>query len=356
MAGARSSSILIFVLLAALAACRSDASRVRAAEVPLGFFDLVLQNDSIGLGDNTDRGYTNGVEFAYTLASSQTPDALDAFARDLPFFPAGASGTALKFVFGQEMYTPDDIRNPQLIVDDRPYAGWLYGGVRAINLELDDSEDQHDRLDVWALDLGVVGPSSRADHYQREFHELIGSADPRGWDHQIRDEFGAVLRYERHRRGGTTELWEGVQGDLATAFKAQVGNIDTRVTLGTSVRIGWNLPRDFGSGLEPVETAGAGPFAVQTKLRRDSGHAFFVLGVDGHAVARNIFLDGNTTKDSHSVDKLWFVAELFAGIEIELTRRIRLSYLHHFRTPEFETATRNARRQDFAAFWIRIGI
>ena len=352
MIGARTSSLSALVLLSSLAACVSDEAVVRGADVPLGFFDLQVQNDSIGLGDNTDRGYTNGVEIAYTLASSQTPAGLEAFAQNLPLFPEGASGTAVQFVFGQEMYTPDDLSAEQLLSGDRPYAGWLYGGMRAKSLTLDESDSRHDRLDVWALDIGVVGPSSRADQYQREFHKLIGSADPRGWRHQIRDEVGAILRYERHRRGGATELWEGVDGDITTAFEAQVGNIDTRVTLGTSVRIGWNLPRDFGTGLE----AAASPGDAAAARARESGHVFFVLGVDGHAVARNIFLDGNTVKDSHSVDKLWFVAELRAGFEIELTRRIRLSYLHHFRTPEFETGTSNARRQDFAALWLRIGI
>ena len=54
----------------------------------------------------------------------------------------------------------------------------------------------------------------------------------------------------------------------------------------------------------------------------------------GRAVARNIFLDGNTFADSDSVDKIPFVADLNAGLAITYGR-VRTSYAIVYRTKEF---------------------
>jgi hypothetical protein len=51
-------------------------------------------------------------------------------------------------------------------------------------------------------------------------------------------------------------------------------------------------------------------------------------------VAHDIFLDGNTWKDSHSVDREPFVADLQAGLAL-LFDRFRLTYTHVFVSPEF---------------------
>jgi hypothetical protein len=58
-------------------------------------------------------------------------------------------------------------------------------------------------------------------------------------------------------------------------------------------------------------------------------------GAEGRAVARNIFLDGNTFADSHSVDKKPFVADLNAGFAFTLGRA-RISYTAVYRTREFD--------------------
>jgi hypothetical protein len=57
--------------------------------------------------------------------------------------------------------------------------------------------------------------------------------------------------------------------------------------------------------------------------------------VDGRAMGRNIFLDGNTFSDSHSVDSNVFVADLSAGIAINY-HNTKLSYALVYRTKEFK--------------------
>ena len=67
-------------------------------------------------------------------------------------------------------------------------------------------------------------------------------------------------------------------------------------------------------------------------------HAF--LGVDGRVVLRDVFLDGNTWKDSHSVDKRYFVADIEAGIGIS-AKQFKLTYGVIYRTKEFKSQSAN---------------
>jgi len=57
---------------------------------------------------------------------------------------------------------------------------------------------------------------------------------------------------------------------------------------------------------------------------------------DGLAVARNIFLDGNTFRDSHSVEKEKFVACFVGGIGF-IVNRFKITYSHVYQTREFKT-------------------
>lgn len=57
---------------------------------------------------------------------------------------------------------------------------------------------------------------------------------------------------------------------------------------------------------------------------------------DGKAVVRNILFDGNTFRDSHSVDKEPFVADIIGVIGL-IIHRIKITYALVYRTKEFET-------------------
>jgi hypothetical protein len=73
---------------------------------------------------------------------------------------------------------------------------------------------------------------------------------------------------------------------------------------------------------------------------------YVTAGVDGRAIARNIFLDGNTFRDSRSVDKEPFVGDLHWGVVLAW-RRVRVSYTHVVRTREFTT---QGKHDEFGAF------
>jgi hypothetical protein len=68
----------------------------------------------------------------------------------------------------------------------------------------------------------------------------------------------------------------------------------------------------------------------------EKGFNWYVFtGVETRLVLQNIFLDGNTFKDSHSVDKKPLVGDVHAGIVLQYDR-LRFSYTHIFRSKEFD--------------------
>ena len=85
----------------------------------------------------------------------------------------------------------------------------------------------------------------------------------------------------------------------------------------------------FGQNIQP-SVPGLGFF-----VPADQFAWYLFAGFEGRAVARNIFLDGNTFHDSRSVDKELLVGDLQGGIVLTW-RGVRLTYTHVLRSPEFD--------------------
>jgi hypothetical protein len=307
-----------FALALMIATAASGAAL--AADPERGTFSVILEND---LFYGADRDYTNGVQLAWTSGADRVPGWLLDAARAFPLFPAGGT-VRVSYALGQTMYTPRDttLANPPL--DDRPYGGWLYGAVGLV-------AETGRTLDQIQLQVGVVGPASLAEDAQKFIHRLRGIDLPQGWDHQIKNEPGVVFTYQRSWRALVAENLWGVGFDLTPHLGAAVGNIFTYANAGATVRVGWNLPDDYGPPRIQPSLPGSGFFVPD-----ETFGFYFFAGVEGRAVARNIFLDGNTWQSSRSVDKEIFVGDAQFGFAATLGAA-RLAYTHVFRTREFRT-------------------
>jgi hypothetical protein len=62
----------------------------------------------------------------------------------------------------------------------------------------------------------------------------------------------------------------------------------------------------------------------------------FFVALDGRAIAHNIFLDGNTFTESHSVDKEPFVSDFMSGVALQY-KSLEVSYAYYQRSREFKT-------------------
>ena len=294
-----------------------------------GTLSFQIENDKIA---NTDRHYTNGARVSWTSPElrQQLPWLGDALEWIYPF-DTGAD-VRIGVHLGQNIYTPEDISTKQLIPDDRPYAGWLYIGTslyaeatrKVVSLDIDT-------LDTLELDVGVVGPASLAEQTQKFVHQITGSQDPKGWNNQLNNEPGIVLVLERKWRSPAYDFKEvDLQADIIPSTGASLGNVNTSASVGAIFRFGRGLDVDYGPPLINSNLSG-----VSFIDRVPEKYAWYVFGgAGGRFVARDIFLDGNTFSDSHSVDKKLFVGDAQAGAAV-VVHGVRISFTHVWLTREF---------------------
>jgi lipid A 3-O-deacylase len=303
------------------AACAA-AGPAAAADSPPGAFSVLFEND---IFFDTDRDYTNGVQFAYTTPPGDNADRIVAIARNMPFF-AETGGVRTSYSLGQNIFTPADTQLFNPPPTERPYAGYLYGAVALL-------EENDDRLDQLQVQLGVIGPMSLAGNSQKWVHSILGQSKPLGWHAQLRDEPALNILYERSLKIIPRQSVLGMVLDVEPHAGLAVGTVYDYVNAGAMVRFGFNLPDDFGPLRIDPSLPGSNFFGPTGDF---SIYAF--AGVDGRAIARNIFLDGNTWQSSPSVAKENFVGDLELGAAMTF-EDVRLAFTHVFRSREYATQT-----------------
>ena len=299
-------------------------AQTSAPENGKGAFSLLFEND---IFDNTDHDYTNGVELGYTTAPDDTPRWAVDWARALPFFGESGGDVRTRYAIGQAIFTPTDISLADPPLTDRPYAGFLYG---AMGLVADDGS----HLDQLQLTLGMVGPASLAGNSQNFVHDLIRDKEAMGWHFQLRDEPGLVLSYERMMKIVPPQSLLGGVLDIEPHFGGAIGNVYDYANLGVMARFGFNLPKDYG----PLRIQPSLPGSDYFEPTAGFG-AYVFAGVDGRAIARNLFLDGNSFEDSRSVSKKWLVGDLALGAALTFDA-FRLAFTHVVRSREYATQSR----------------
>jgi len=306
--------------LLCLCACTVSASALSQEEQrPV----LSFQSENDLYGDGDDRWYTNGFRLAFAYPAGREPG-LFSWADSLLPNDAPQKDTDVFFAIGQAMFTPEDITADRLILDDRPYAGWLY-------LEVGASGGTKHLQETMTLSLGTTGSPSLAKRSQNFVHSLTDSPEPQGWQNQLDAEPTLQLFYERSwffplgRIAGETKL------DISPRLGANLGNVFVDGHAGVVLRVGNYLPAALPPRMNPSAT-GTGKI-----LRpRDQGVGWYLFtGIEGRGVARNLFLDGNTFASSHSVAKENFVYEVSAGIAASFGA-FALSYTFVHRSEEFE--------------------
>ena len=305
-------------------------------------FTFRLEND---LFADTDRFYTNGIKLSWISPELQWFQELDWFSDGslagtwfnhavevLPFSGDETRQRHLALSVGQKMFTPGDIKRTTLDVTDRPYAGWLYGSLAF-------HSKTRRRLDTFEIQAGLIGPLSLAEEAQDLIHSIRGIDRANGWEHQLDNEPGLALIYDQKRRLFQHQLAGSLWGIDAIGYAGSaVGNVFTHLNAGIEMRLGWNLPADFGSAL--IRPAGDTNAPTDTNDPRykpygrhgTSLHVF--AATTGRLVFRDLFLDGNTFSDSHHIDKETLVGDIVAGVSLVLNR-VKVSYAQVMRTEEY---------------------
>jgi hypothetical protein len=285
---------------------------------PYGTFSFSVENDLFGGG--TDRYYTNGFQFAWRSPSADLPRPL-AWLNDRLEWVLGPGTLRWGMTFGQSIYTPQDtaLYNPD--PTDRPYAGYLYGGV-----SLSRTTERTSRS--LELQLGVVGPSALGEWVQNNYHDIFNIRNTNGWDYQLKDEPAATLIYDQKWRIPLATV-AGMEVEVIPSGTLSLGNVQTYAAAGGVFRIGHGLDADFGP--PRIRPALSGSSWVQP---RETFEWYVFAGLEARAIARDVFLDGNTWRDSRSVDKRPFVGDFQVGVAA-VWRGVRLALTQVWRSEEF---------------------
>jgi len=275
---------------------------------------LSLDNDVFA---HTDRDYTHGTKITHMC--DHAPSFLHKLSKD--------RSSNISYVLGQYMYTPEDITVEELIEGDRPYGGWLYMGYSFASYT-------PNKYDFFEIDLGVTGEWSQTDETQAYVHKVIDSKKPMGWDNQLEEEIGINLIWQEKWKFAPTKYVE-----VIPHYGVALGTIHTFANAGGLIRVGFNLPVDFG------------PVMMEPANREFSNwHAYIFTGVDGRFVNRNFFLDGNLFEDSHSVPKEYLFGDIRTGISLAICD-FELIYVYTIRTKEHKLQDKHSEFGSLILSW-----
>ena len=301
-------------------------------------YTFQVENDVFNRLNRSDSDYTSGLRLGWLSPALTDMPAGVIAATTLPTFFGEAPATSVirrvGVSIGQNLYTPANTATSLPIYNDRPYAGWLYAGFAVqytYKRPNKTGNDEPVRLDTLQLDLGLIGPAAGGEPVQNNFHTLIGVARANGWANQLHNEPTVGLTFERRWRTGRSVFIEDpkLEFDFIPRVGAALGNVATYASVGGTARIGKELRDDFGPSRARPALPGSEAF-----IGDGSFGWYLFAGIDVQAVARNIFLDGNTDGNSLRVGHRPFVGEAQIGLAL-LYGGVRFTYTQVLRTPEF---------------------
>ncbi|QOP40210.1 lipid A deacylase LpxR family protein [Sulfurimonas marina] len=279
---------------------------------------FTTENDSDFRGDND---YTYGSEISILFYRKDLNNSL----LHIPFTDYKLQDNYISFSYAHQIYTPEDLKNQNLILNDRPYAGYMYfkSGLY---------QSYNKTLKSLVFQLGMLGPSTNMDRVQEVIHANIGSDVPEGWDNQLKNELVIQINY------GYKEYMElSNKSVFIPEYGFELGNASTKVFVAGLYRWG-DIPKDYGS--TQIDNTNANKIPLDPNRQYKNAWSYCLnLSFKANLIARDIFLDGNTFLDSHNVDKNIFVAEVGYGVSVNYGH-LSIDYLRKHLSHQFKTQNR----------------
>ncbi|MCC6920851.1 MAG: lipid A deacylase LpxR family protein [Alphaproteobacteria bacterium] len=286
----------------------------RAAETSNGaVFSFQIENDA---PMQIDRHYTNGLRFAW-LTTPLKPERAGRWAGALlPFTDSGAD-VRFDFVLGQNLFTPRHLHDLVPDPTEWPFAAWLYLNA-GIVAETADVRDQ------FYANIGIVGPAALGEETQ----SLLHHAKVPGWQYQLRGEPTFGVQYRR-----TWRAWRSDGGwldfDALPYLGLSLGTAHVYGEGGLMLRLGQDLPHDFGPSLGDPGLPGSTPFDT------DAPFAWYLFAaLDARVSAHDMFLDGGTFRKGPSLDSRTVTGDARFGFVV-LWNDVRLTGAYVLRADQF---------------------
>jgi len=287
-------------------------------------FILRANNDFFKRKKNpsSDRRYTHGTSLGWIF--NKVPSFLNnKFSFDEKYS---------SFILNQDIYTPDNTYTSTLLQDEHPYSGEL-GLIFGLHLKqyctpftINDYQIDQQYLLSFELSIGTTGKFSYAGETQKTFHRLTGNAIPQGWENQLPSHVFAKLSIAAKRKANFP-LYRDIDLQFIGNIGGDVGNTLVQASCGGEIRVGVNIPDDFGAF-----AMGAGSIACNIRGTTIKDHKriglYLVFLAEGKYVDYNYHI-------GKRVSPVREIGELGVGWGISSTR-VALFNSSHFIIPAFK--------------------
>jgi lipid A 3-O-deacylase len=181
---------------------------------------ITLDNDSFSSIIN-DKYYTNGMEIFGNYISKKTNQDV--------FISSG-------FKIGQYIYNPKSVKSDFKDDHNRPYSGYLFA-------EFNQSKFYKNQT-IWITkyQMGIVGPSSQAEEFQKWMHNAFGFGKLYGWQHQIKNtvalQYNTIFSSKIFDTNSTNKIdfhWQS-KAEIGTAFSGITTGIVSRISLSKNLK------------------------------------------------------------------------------------------------------------------------
>lgn len=289
---------------------------------------LQIDNDLFA-GGQRDRDYTGG--FAFTLSGTEARDGflslnpllskLDELTSDVD-----AASTRHARQVGMVVFTPRDVLSTQAIQNDRPYASMLFATNARVRVEADNRTAWSSSLTFGALGLSLTEAIHDA------VHSVVGSENPKGYEHQISAGGEPTARYTLARHYLVVADPSGMV-DVKATVQGSVGYL-TEASAALTMRFGRIDSPWWGFAPELTDYIAA-PMPVDARSSRPE--VYMYAGVRVKARAYNAFLQGQFRHSDvrYSFDEIEPVlAEAWIGFVTQLFEQTQVSYTLNYQTAE----------------------
>jgi lipid A 3-O-deacylase len=171
----------------------------------------------------TDRYYTQGIHVEVVH-----PD-LRKFVPTRALIHPNGSQTRFGIAYEDDGYTASDLKLPQILIGDHPYAG-----TKQLRLFAIASDSARDTRLSSAITLGIIGPGAAGGEIQTFIHKRTGNTLPQGWHNQIRNDI--ILNYEATIERPIAQV--GSHLLIVGIGTARLGTYSTALSGGTSLIVG----------------------------------------------------------------------------------------------------------------------
>ena len=213
---------------------------------------------------------------------------------------------------GQNIITPEDISNPDVILDDIPYMGLL--GWSNSFVAFDDR-----RLTSVSWLFGIAGPESFAEEVQKAVHDVIDSEEPQGWDNQLDNEPVLGFMYSKKRK-----VWRKDSFDGAIGFNASASNFFTFGELALEMRFG-RMPGGFAHVSDPIGRGQSFDATIPIEgSSKTQIYGTIIVRATGYLVSMplegNNFTNSNEWTENNIIEPEDFTSQVIVGINLERPR------------------------------------